>query len=396
MHRDLKPENVMISAEGHIKVADFGIAKAYDQVATGDFMTSTCTTVGTPTYMAPEQAMGSNIGPWTDLYSAGVMAYELFVGQLPFPAAATPMAMLLHHINDPVPEPRELNPELHPDLERWILGLLDKLPEKRTGSAMEAWETLEEVALGLFGPRWRRQARLLELAGPEAPAEPLTPAPFESAPHKSPGQLDVVPVVPPDPESSFVTFDPPAVLRPESEQVETPEPLPAPEPQPPAPEPEPPAPVEPKLPPDPTPVSGYVTFEPPYLPAPSLPDASTDEHDDRCRPRGAASPRTKRCRGVLGSRRSRPRQPGRARAGSCSRRRRLSRWRRSSGSCCRGAARTRPLRPPASGSRAPPSSSSFPVVADRQPRAASRGSSSTSRSPAPSAAVPRRRACWPG
>ena len=210
VHRDLKPENVMISAEGHIKVADFGIAKAYDQVATGDFMTSTGTTVGTPTYMAPEQAMGSNIGPWTDLYSAGVMAYELFVGQLPFPAAATPMAMLLHHINDPVPEPRELNPELHPDLERWILGLLDKTPEKRTGSAMEAWETLEEVALGLFGPRWRRQARLLELAGPEAPAEPLTPAPFESAPHKSPGQLDVVPVVPPDPESSFVTFDPPA------------------------------------------------------------------------------------------------------------------------------------------------------------------------------------------
>ena len=119
----------MISAEGHIKVADFGIAKAYDQVATGDFMTSTGTTVGTPTYMAPEQAMGSNIGPWTDLYSAGVMAYELFVGQLPFPAAATPMAMLLHHINDPVPAPRELNPELDPDLERWILGLLDKHPE---------------------------------------------------------------------------------------------------------------------------------------------------------------------------------------------------------------------------------------------------------------------------
>ena len=213
VHRDLKPENVMISGEGHIKIADFGIAKAYDQIAatTGDFMTSTGTTVGTPTYMAPEQAMGTNIGPWTDLYSAGVMAYELMVGRLPFPAAATPMAMLLHHINDAPPAPRSINPDLHPELERWILALLAKTPEERTGSAAEAWETLEEFALEELGPRWRRQARLSEAAPPDAPAKPLTPAPFESAPHESPGPIDVVPAVS---ESQFVTYHQPEPMRP--------------------------------------------------------------------------------------------------------------------------------------------------------------------------------------
>ena len=85
VHRDLKPENVMVTAQGSVKIADFGIAKATGNATTGSFLTATGTTVGTPNYMAPEQAMGQEIGPWTDLYSVGVMAFELFVGHVPVP-----------------------------------------------------------------------------------------------------------------------------------------------------------------------------------------------------------------------------------------------------------------------------------------------------------------------
>ena len=81
VHRDLKPENLMVTSDGRVKIADFGIAKATNQMQTGAFLTATGTTVGTPTYMAPEQAMAQDIGPWTDLYSVGCMAFEMFTGQ---------------------------------------------------------------------------------------------------------------------------------------------------------------------------------------------------------------------------------------------------------------------------------------------------------------------------
>src|SRR5215207_5290160 len=101
VHRDLKPENVLVTADGGVKIADFGIAKALDSVETA--LTVTGTTIGTPAYMAPEQALAGEIGSWTDLYSVGVMAFELFTGRTPFHAADTPMAMLLRHINEPMP-----------------------------------------------------------------------------------------------------------------------------------------------------------------------------------------------------------------------------------------------------------------------------------------------------
>src|SRR5436305_6944328 len=84
VHRDLKPENLMVTADGRVKIADFGIAKATQTAATGAFLTATGTTVGTPTYMAPEQAMGQEVGIWSDLYSVGVMAWEQIVGRVPF------------------------------------------------------------------------------------------------------------------------------------------------------------------------------------------------------------------------------------------------------------------------------------------------------------------------
>src|SRR4051794_20998339 len=90
VHRDLKPENLLVAEDGTIKIGDFGIAKALHQAATlGPHLTVTGTELGTPAYMAPEQGLGHDVGPWTDLYSTGVIAYELFSGRTPFGEGAT-------------------------------------------------------------------------------------------------------------------------------------------------------------------------------------------------------------------------------------------------------------------------------------------------------------------
>jgi hypothetical protein len=183
VHRDLKPENLMVTTDGRVKITDFGIAKAYNKVSETRFLTATGTTVGTPTYMAPEQAMAKDVGPWTDLYSVGVMAYEMLVGEVPFGDSDTPIAILLRHVNDPVPSPRSIKPDLDPQLADWIESLLVKNPHDRVRSAADAWDSLEEAVIDILGPRWRREARLLERARTADTPKPLTPAPFhEEAP----------------------------------------------------------------------------------------------------------------------------------------------------------------------------------------------------------------------
>ena len=179
VHRDLKPENLMVTADGRVKIADFGIAKATNQMQTGAFLTATGTTVGTPTYMAPEQAMAQEIGPSTDLYSVGCMAFEMFTGRVPFHDTEAPMAILLRHVNEPIPPAKSVDPSIDQDISDWIERLLHKDPTKRIQSANEAWDEFEEIIIGLLGPRWRREARLLERAQQIDTPAPLTPAPFE-------------------------------------------------------------------------------------------------------------------------------------------------------------------------------------------------------------------------
>ena len=135
VHRDLKPENLMVTADGRVKIADFGIAKATTKMQTGAFLTATGTTVGTPTYMAPEQAMAQDIGPWTDLYSVGCMAFELFTGNVPFHDSDAPMAILLRHVNEPIAPVKSMRPEVDPRISDWIEQLLVKEPDARTQNA---------------------------------------------------------------------------------------------------------------------------------------------------------------------------------------------------------------------------------------------------------------------
>ena len=179
MHRDLKPENLMVTVDGRVKIADFGIAKATNQMQTGAFLTATGTTVGTPTYMAPEQAMAQEIGPWTDLYSVGCMAFEMFTGRVPFHDSDAPMAILLRHVNEPIPPAKSIDPAVDQGVSDWVEALLVKDPKQRTQSAAEAWDELEELVIGLQGPRWRRAARLTAPSGQVDTPKPLTPAPFE-------------------------------------------------------------------------------------------------------------------------------------------------------------------------------------------------------------------------
>jgi Protein kinase domain len=176
VHRDLKPENLMVSADDRVKIADFGIAKVIDRAHVTTELTVKGTTIGTPTYMAPEQAMGLEIGPWTDLYAVGVIAFELLAGRPPFDMSGAPMAILLRHVNDPPLELAAVDPSADPRLSDWIARLLVKEPEGRVQSAASAWLAFEEIVLDRLGPRWRRTATL-----PVAAAA-LTPATLPIAP----------------------------------------------------------------------------------------------------------------------------------------------------------------------------------------------------------------------
>jgi hypothetical protein len=177
VHRDLKPENIMVSAQGWVKIADFGIAKATSETQTIANLTTAGTTLGTPRYMAPERAMGQEVGPWSDLYSVGVIAFEMLVGHAPFHDTEEPLAVLLKQINEPIPPVRSLVADVDPAVSSWIERLLEKEPAARTRSATAAWGELDDILAELLGGSWTRAAGL-----PESPGGPTTPLPSVPGP----------------------------------------------------------------------------------------------------------------------------------------------------------------------------------------------------------------------
>jgi len=144
VHRDIKPQNVLLTGSGDVKVADFGIARA----ASATVVTQTNLVLGTAGYMAPEQASGERVGPESDLYSLGVVLYEMLTGSLLY-EADTPIAVVMKHINAPPRHPREANPDVPEDLDEITVRLLAKNPEDRYASAEELARDLERVRDGL-------------------------------------------------------------------------------------------------------------------------------------------------------------------------------------------------------------------------------------------------------
>lgn len=144
VHRDIKPSNVMLAGTGQIKVMDFGLAKATSMASAS--LTQSGLIMGTPKYMSPEQARGDSVDKRTDIYSLGIVFYELLTGQLPF-RSDTPAGLVFKHVYEAPPPPRTQNDSIPPFLEEVVLRMLEKDPDERYSSAHELLKDLKEFQL---------------------------------------------------------------------------------------------------------------------------------------------------------------------------------------------------------------------------------------------------------
>jgi beta-lactam-binding protein with PASTA domain/tRNA A-37 threonylcarbamoyl transferase component Bud32 len=147
VHRDVKPENVLLTADGRLKVADFGLARA--QATAGH--TRAGLLIGTVAYLPPEQVTGDSTGPRSDVYSAGVVLFELLTGRLPF-IGDTPIAVAYQHVNQDVPAPSTLVPGIPATVDQLVLAATSRDPALRPADADEFGRAVRRVREGLGEP----------------------------------------------------------------------------------------------------------------------------------------------------------------------------------------------------------------------------------------------------
>jgi len=142
IHRDIKPQNILIHSEGHVKVSDFGIARMADSGTVGDGDV----VMGSVHYFSPEQAQGLEVSAASDIYSVGVVLYEMLTGAVPF-NGDSPVAIAMQHVNIPPRPLHILNPDVSPELERVVLRALEKDPKKRYQQALDMARDLVDAPL---------------------------------------------------------------------------------------------------------------------------------------------------------------------------------------------------------------------------------------------------------
>ena len=153
VHRDVKPENVLVAPDGHLKVVDFGLARAL----TMGHQTRTGQIIGTVAYLAPEQVTGTGADARTDIYAAGIVLFELLTGTKPH-TGDSPLAVAYKHVNEPVPAPSRLAGGIPPQVDQLVLQATSRDPRGRPADAGVYLQSLLEVARGL-GSDWPRQAQ---------------------------------------------------------------------------------------------------------------------------------------------------------------------------------------------------------------------------------------------
>jgi eukaryotic-like serine/threonine-protein kinase len=178
VHRDIKPHHARVDMEGQAKVTDFGIARAQNTQG----MTEVGSIVGTAQYLSPEQARGVGVGPAADLYSLGVVLYEMLTGDVPF-SGGSAVEIALKHVNDPPPNVRQRNRRVSPALAQVIMRALAKDPEQRYASAREMADDLLRVrGGGAVSPETQAATRVIAAVPP--PAQPTTVLPTAAPPRR--------------------------------------------------------------------------------------------------------------------------------------------------------------------------------------------------------------------
>ena len=141
VHRDIKPDNIMFRADGSVVLMDFGVARSVDSAATQ--MTQAGLIIGTPQYISPEQAKGENIGPYSDIYSLGIVFYEMLMGKVPY-TADTPIALVFKHVSEPVPELTGDVAVYQPLLDR----MMAKVREERYSNCDQIIADIDSITVG--------------------------------------------------------------------------------------------------------------------------------------------------------------------------------------------------------------------------------------------------------
>jgi beta-lactam-binding protein with PASTA domain len=159
IHRDIKPHNIVVGGDGRLKVTDFGIARSG-----ASQMTEAGSIVGTAQYLSPEQARGAPVDPRSDLYSLGIVLYEMLTGKVPF-TGDTPVEIAMKHLSQIPEPPSSLRPDVPHDLDAVVMRALAKDPEQRYGSSEEMDADLARVARGVAVSRETEEAMTQVLSG---------------------------------------------------------------------------------------------------------------------------------------------------------------------------------------------------------------------------------------